>query len=245
MKIGLSLLVLALLLFVSCKKPQDRGCFKGSGDITTVEIEIDSVQEFRLFKGIVYKFYQDTLRKIVIKGGENVIGFIDVAIDSHVVSLNNLNSCDFLRDYDDKIIVEIHYPYYSKIYAEPTEPMRFIDTLQGEYVKIELRNGGSSLDLNVNVNNLYLGVTMGTGSINVYGKTYYLKLGTQNLGRINALGVEANEIFIYQSSATDMPVNFSDANVKVHFSGNGDVKYIGNPSSLEITGEGDGEVITY
>ena len=68
----------------------------------------DSVQKFELFKGIVYRFYQDTLRKVVIKGGENVVGLVDVKVKDYMVSVHNGNSCNFLRDYEDKITVEIH-----------------------------------------------------------------------------------------------------------------------------------------
>jgi len=245
MKLNTIILVLSILFFMSCKKAKDRVCFKSSGEFVEFEFNIDSVQKFELYGGVVYNFYQDNLRKIVIKGGENVIGFIDVNQENYIVSITNLNSCDFLRDYNDKITVDIHYPHYSSIYAEPTEPMRFIDTLKGKETRIELRDGGESFDLNVDVTKLYLDVSFGVGSINVYGKTDFLKLKTQNQGRINALGIETDELFIYQNSSTNMPVNFNNSNVKIHFSGNGDVRFIGVPNELEITGEGDGEVVTF
>ena len=146
------------------------------GLVTEIEFDIDSVQEFRLFKGIVYNFYQDTLRKIIIKGGANVIGFVAVNQENYTVSINNLNSCNFLRKYDDKITVEIHYPHYRSIYAEPTEDMKFVDTLRGDKTKIELRNGGANLELCVDMNKLYLDVTMGTGSINVTGENKLFKV---------------------------------------------------------------------
>ena len=42
-----------------------------------------------------------------------------------------------------------------------------------------------------------------------------------------------------------MRVNFANSNVKVYFGGNGNVRYVGEPALLEVSGEGDGEVITY
>jgi hypothetical protein len=245
MKVIISVLILSAICIASCKKAKDRGCFKSFGDVTEFEVTIDSVKEFRLFKGVVYNFYQDTLRKLVITGGENVVSLIEVKQKDYIVSVNNFNSCNFLRNYDNKITVDIHYPHYPSIYAEPTEPMTFVDTLTGHQTVIELRNGGGNLDLNVDVDRLYLDVSYGTGSINVYGKSNFLKLAVQNMGRIDALGIDSKDLFVYQSSRADVLVNFENSNTKVHFSGNGDVKYIGVPTSLEITGEGDGEVITY
>lgn len=245
MKISKVILLVGVLFFFSCKKEKDRTCFKSYGDVIEVEVPIDSVQKFELFKGIVYRFYQDTLRKVVIKGGENVVGLVDVKVKDYMVSVHNGNSCNFLRDYEDKITVEIHYPHYSSIYAEPTEPMRFMDTLKGGNVKIELRNGGESLDLVANLNRLDIEVTYGTGIINAYGSVNFLKLLAQNYGRINALGVSSNDMFIFHNSSGDILANFTNSNVKSHILGNGDVRYIGVSNSLEITKSGVGEIITY
>jgi len=241
----LVLILSFLILFFSCKKAEDRDCFKSYGELTQLEYSIDSVQEFKLYEGIEYRFYQNNSRKIIVKGGRNVVNFIDINSKDFITSINNLNSCNFLRDYDDKIIVEIHYPHYHSIYAEPTEPMRFIDTLTGDYVTIKLKNGGESLDLNVNIKSLYLKVSIGTSNINVYGTTNDIHLSTQNFGRINALGVVSNSVFVHQGSATDMLVNFSNSKAIVNFFGNGDVLYLGVPTELTITGQGDGEVLTY
>ena len=229
----------------SCKKAEDRGCLKSTGKMTELTYSIDSVQEFKLYKGIVYRFYQDDRREVIIKGGKNVIKFINIESINYVTAIRNLNSCDFLRDYDDKITVEIHYPHYNNIYAEPTEPMLFVDTLKGDFTNIELRNGGESLDLNVDIKIIQLSVSYGTGSININGKANLAKLGIQNLGRINALNLSAPNVSIYQGSATDLLVNFENSNVSVGFNGSGDVRYVGTPNSLNIFGQGDGEVITY
>jgi len=70
MKQSIVLFSLIIFVFSSCKKAENRPCFKSFGDLSELEISIDSVQKFELYGGLVYNFYQDTLRKIVIKGGE-------------------------------------------------------------------------------------------------------------------------------------------------------------------------------
>ncbi len=240
-------IIIIIFTFVvwSCKKAEDRKCLKSFGDITEVEYSIDSVQEFKLYKKIKYRFYQDTSRKIIVRTGKNMQQFIKVKTNGYITTINNYNQCNFLRDNDKKVEVDIHYPHYNTIYAEPSDSMIFIDTLKGEYTKIHLRDGGGTLILNVNMNQIQVGISYGTGNFIIGGQANYTHLSIQNLAYGNALNLKTNEIFIYHNSNNDLLTNFDSTNVKVLFYANGDVKFVGQPLSLSVEGVGDGEVINY
>jgi predicted nucleic-acid-binding Zn-ribbon protein len=244
MKIG-GYISFITLLFLACNKPEDRSCYKQFGEITEVEYPIDSVVVFQLFKNIKYRFYQDTSRKIIVRTGGNMQNFIVIQTNDYITNIQNKNKCNYLRESQKIIEVDIHYPHYNKIYIEPTDSVVFTDTLKGNYVNIHLRNGGGDLKLNVDVNHLLLSVSYGVGSYTVGGYSKYTNLSIQNLGRGNALNLTTDFLNIYQNSNNDLLTNFEGAEVKVDFFGNGDVQFIGVPDSLEINGAGDGEVITY
>ncbi len=237
--------ILILVLAFSCKKANERKCFKSYGENSEIEYALDSVQEFKLYKNIKYRFYQDTLRKVVVRGGNNLLDLINVTSESYITQINNQNNCNFLRDNDKLMEVDIHYPYYHKIYAEPTDSMVFVDTLRGDYTNIEVRNGGGVLKLSVDMNHISLVVSYGTGSYIVDGRSKYANLAVQNLGFGNALNLDSKFLRIYQASNNDILVNTDSADVDVLFGGNGDVRFIGEANSLDIEGFGDGEVITY
>ena len=233
------------VLFLGCKKTEDRPCYKSFGDVVEKEIALDSVNKFELYKNIKYRFYQDSTKKIVVRGGKNMVNFVDIRTLDYVTSINNLNKCNFLRNSDNLMEVDIHYPTYNSIYAEPTDSIIFMDTLKGDFTKIELRNGGGFLDLTVDMNHISLSVSFGVGSYVVKGRTKYSNLSIQNMGRGNALGLTSDFISIYQNSNNDLYANFDSAEVKILYYANGDVFYSGTPDSLSISGIGDGEVLPY
>jgi len=244
MRLNLYIISICVLLF-SCKKVEDRPCYKSFGAVVEKEIPLDSVNRFELYKNIKYRFYQDSTKKIVVRGGKNMLNFIDVQTVDYTTSINNLNKCNFLRKSDKLIEVDIHYPSYYSIYAEPTDSIVFMDTLKGDFTKIELRDGGGFLDLTVDLNHISLSVSFGVGSYVVKGRTKYSNLSIQNMGRGNALGLTSNFISVYQNSNNDLYANFDSAEVKILYYANGDVFYTGTPDSLSISGVGDGEVLPY
>ena len=64
------LFITFVFILASCKKAEDRPCFKGVGDETTVEIELASFETLFLGPHLNYILVQDTLGKVVLTGGE-------------------------------------------------------------------------------------------------------------------------------------------------------------------------------
>lgn len=124
--------LITLFVFTGCKKPGDRTCFKNTGTFTSVEVPLDSVRTFRLYKNIRYHIYQDNARKIVIEGGEHVVNQIGVTNEDGIVSIHNNNKCNFLRDSEKMISVEIHYPYLNRFYIESSDSVVFENTVTNE-----------------------------------------------------------------------------------------------------------------
>lgn len=239
------LIILPLVFVFSCKKATDRKCFKSFGEITEVEYPIDSVREFNLYKRIKYRFYQDNLRKIVVRTGKNLQNLITVESNNYVTTINNHNKCHFLRDNDKITEVDIHYPHYFNIYAEPSDSIIFMDTLKGNYTRIHIRDGGSTLKLNVDMNQISVTISYGVGNFIIGGKANNARLVIQNLAYADALNLKTDKLYIYHNSNNDILANFDSTDVEVVFYGNGDVRFIGEPATLIVNGAGDGEVIGF
>ena len=63
--------VLAMVLFFSCKKSNQRKCFKKEGELIFKEINLPSFEHLLLKENIEFVLIQDTIEKIIIEGGEN------------------------------------------------------------------------------------------------------------------------------------------------------------------------------
>ena len=231
------------VVFASCKKAGEKSCFKSYGEITEKEILLDSVIQFRLFKDITYHLYQDSLKKIVIRGGSNVIEHIHVSNQLNVLTVMNMNECNFLRDYDKKIEVDIHYPDYGRIYTEINDSLIFEDTIASEYLHVEQVYGGGGTRLCVNVNRLVLIARQGVGHYKLSGRANEADLRVETNASGDATDFKAKKYLLYQNSTADMDVNLDSAEVHLTIKGTGNILYAGTPDSLVMVITGDGQLL--
>ncbi|MBI3133125.1 MAG: DUF2807 domain-containing protein [Bacteroidetes bacterium] len=237
------LLTLTSLFLICCKKPADRSCFKSTGDQTSVEIPLDSVHTFNLYKNIRYRIFQDNSRKLVVKGGANVVNLIEAKNENGVVSVSNKNKCNFLRKSEDLVEVEIHYPYLNHFYIEPSDSVIFENTITGDSLWIQMREGGGSARLDVNVNFLSINVSYGTGDYVLSGYANNAEVKIQNNGFADASQFNSPYVFVYNNSTGDLKINLENAYAFVVLEGTGEIYYTGQPDSLSLVQPGSGELI--
>ena len=236
---------IALMMFtlMACKKAEERSCWKSYGEMAELEIPLDSVNSFQLYKNLKYRFFQDDSRKIVVKGGSNVIGKVEVMTDNYVTTVKNTNSCNFLRDSDKKIEVEIHYPHFKDIHVEPSDSVIFEETITGDSLFFEMRNGGGSAVLDVDLNFLRINVSHGAGDYKLSGSANRAEVKIQNNGFADASHFNAASLFLFQNSTADLYINLVGSSVLLKLEGTGDVYYSGNYFLLSREGNGSGEFI--
>lgn len=229
--------------FPSCKKSSQRTCFKSTGAESMLEIDLDSVHTFHLFKNIRYRIFQDNERKIVVRGGENLIQHIELVNENGILSVHNNNRCNFLRDAESIPEVEIHYPHFNRFYIEPSDSVVFENTISGDSLQIEMREGGGSAKLGVNVNFLSINVSYGTGDYTISGQADNAEVKVQNNGFANAADFNATNLFLYNNSTGDLHINLAGTNVLALLEGTGNIFYSGAPASIEKTKLGIGDLI--
>ena len=236
---------LLLLLFfnVACKKANDRRCFKSTGNKVEIEIPLDSTNHFKLYKNLKYYIVQDSLQKVIIRGGENVVGFVDVVTEDFVTSVRNTNSCNFLRDAEAIIEVEIHYPHPKRFYIEPSDSVIFKNTISCDSLIVDIRDGGGSARLDVNVGFLYINVSHGTADYTLTGNANNAEVKIQNNGFADASAFNAPAIFLYHNSTGDLKINLENSSGLVLINGTGNVLYTGMGLALELQQNGSGKFV--
>jgi hypothetical protein len=236
-------LALISVFVMACKKSEDRACYKSTGDQTEIEVPLDSVHTFKLYKNIKYRIFQDTLRKVVVRGGQNVVNLIQIENESGVVSVHNKNKCNFLRNSEDFIEVEIHYPYLERFYIEPSDSVIFENTITADSLIIELREGGGSARLDVDVNFFAINVSHGTADYVLSGTANNAEVKIQNNGFADASQFNAGYIFVYNNSTNDLKIDLTNSDAYVVIEGTGDIYYSGNPSAANLNQIGSGSFI--
>ncbi len=239
------IVILTLFALSACKKPDERACFKNLGDTDSLVIPFaGNFDEFVLGGNIKYEFYQDSSYQIVVKGGKNVIPFIEATDQDTALVIQNKNRCNFLRDGNSKITVELHFPEYKQLSGTPDDSVTFKDTISGSVLEIEFLGGACSMVLNVDLNILKINLAFSAGDFYVGGQVAVksdLVVKTNAYG--NATALVCPYYFLHNRSNADLHVNLEASSADIFIAGTGDIYYTGNPFSTIVSDAADGELI--
>ena len=238
----LNLLVL-IALVISCKKPEQRACFKKSGELSSRIYEFGSFNQLHLKEHLTYKLVQDSTNKVLVRGGSNLLNFVEVMGENGVLTIENKNRCNYLRSYEIPE-VEIHYTKLINILFEGTERLYNDDTLIADYLTITLRDGAGHMELNVKALDVNAINTHGWGRLTLKGETQSLRANLMGDGKFDFSQVTAiNQIKLITSSSVDQRVNAAGIPLHVELNGVGNAYYYGLPSVINTVQYGKGKLI--
>jgi hypothetical protein len=236
-------LLFSLLLLGACKKPEHRACFKKSGTPAVQDIALNSFNRLHLKEHLSYVLVPDTVSKVVLQGGKNLLGFVEVVQDGSLITISNKNRCHFLRDYDYPT-VEIHYQSLINIQYEGTETLTNRDTLKTNYLVLTLKDGAGSLDLCLDVVDVKVDNTHGWGKATLRGKASFCKVNLMGDGSFDGRGLAVSTDYkLISSSSLNQYLSAPNIPLEVEIRGIGNVYYYGTPSTLYFSRYGTGNLI--
>jgi hypothetical protein len=240
-------LILFLLPFIfACKKAAERTCWKGSGGMTDTTIFVQDFSKLTLNENINYEIIQDSLNKIEIIGGQNVIPFVKVEIQTDgTLSISNSNKCNFLRYKSQTVKVKIHCKNLSYLTYKGTEDLVSEDTLSFNNFQFFMVDGGGSIHLKLNVSNSLLGyVSHGSGDFHLEGIANKASLNIMTQGSCDTRKLKVlNTLSIVSNANSPCYINTDNSILKAEITGQGNIYYQGTPSSLFFNQIGVGELI--
>lgn len=241
---GSLLIILGLLFLIGCKKSEDRVCFKSGGEHTIKEVSLMSFNRLELGPMVRYILVQDTVEKVVVSGGKNLVNFIETSIEDGKLKIENANKCNFLRNLSLEVVVEVHFKSMFNVLFEGTKPLSCKNQLNIPFLTFVIKDGAGLCDLNVKSDALTLVVTNGWGNFELHGETGFLKLDirTNGFGTSYDLNVR-DSINVISSSSELVKITADTIPLRVEVASYGDVWYIGTPTSVEYNRYGEGELI--
>lgn len=230
-----SVICTCLVLF-SCKKEEDRNCFKSIGEEGTLEVSMLDFKKVNLNSAIKYVLIQDSLNKAVVIGGKNLIKHIDFSYDSDsVLHIKDKNKCNFLRKLNRKITVELHLTRLDLIEIKSADSVVSRGLIKSDFTHLIVEDGAASIRLGWDVQHLETFVKYGYSDITFYGKALVfnsnITLGTQ----LNALDLDVSQsVYISTKSSQPAYVNVGTAALTGDIWSNGNVYYKGTPNYLSV-----------
>lgn len=233
------------LVFFSCKKSEDRSCFKSVGDEDKLTFDlIEDIDSLFLYDNIIYNIIPSTENRIEISGGKNLLNHVDLYTANKMLQINNNNKCNFLRSFKHKVTLDLFINDIKYIYFEGSEPFTFMDTLTTDNLRLVIRDGAGSVNALVNSNLINITVTHGVGDFTLAGRTNTALLSCNTNSFCDATALVTKELLKVRSvTHGDMLVNADNVPMEVELFRNGNVKYIGTPESIVFDRIGEGDLI--
>ena len=243
MKRLFTFLLMTIILF-SCKKPEDRICFKSTGNTITKEIHLGDFDKLILNEHLTYSIIQDSLNKVILNGGENLLSKINLNLkDNNTLEIKNTNKCNFLRNYSKKINVEIHLKTLVNIEFIGTDTLSNLGTLKVDYLTLVVKDGAGTANLKVDAKYINAVVTGGYGDFILQGKTDAAKILINGNGFCNTNNLTVKDsIICISNTVAPLKINCNNTFLNCQIKNNGDVLYKGSPSKIEYTNLGKGKL---
>lgn len=244
MKNTILFLILIIGLF-SCKKAQERSCFKGKGDIVTTEVALDNdIDSLVLHDDIYYTLIPGKESKVVLTGGENLLPFIDFHSENGKLTVRNKNKCKFLRSLKNKIYASIYVDSITFIEYYGSRGLHNEDTLRSGELRLVITDGAGEVNLTLNNGYTSAVITYGVGNFILNGQASigYLRCSknsycdTRNFKTLQKLIVNSN-------TQADMIVNANNTHLTADIGQKGNIIYTGSPTEKSVTYNGQGKLI--
>lgn len=241
----ISLFLIVLILISACKKPENRSCFKFNGENTTKEIPLEPFDRLNLMEHMEFVLIQDSLDKVVLKGGKNILNLIEIKNEGGLVTIKNNNKCPWLRNAKKGlIVVEIHLTRLVNINFVGTEPMRSQGTIKTDYFTYYSRDGVGDVVLDLDALHIDAEADHGWGNYTLTGKTKSARICAKSNSYCDVSGlIVQDSIYIMSETAGDMKVNANGVKLNGYLRESGDVFYKGTPLSVSVLLNGTGSLL--
>ncbi|MCC7303419.1 MAG: DUF2807 domain-containing protein [Bacteroidia bacterium] len=230
------LLFLFALSFFGCS-PQERwDCVKGTGDEITELRDVSPFSEIYLENKIDVELVQDSVYRVEITGGKNLMPKILATSDGKVLHIREENKCDFMRTYKRRIRVKVHVTGLKKILHEGTGELTSKSTFRADTIDLIVSNAGNiQLDLQADKVLTHMGRT---GDITLTGSCGEHACYAMGNGFLEADGLQTNYTWMHWNCTGNARVRASSL-LHARLFWTGDVSYTGGPVVIsEVLGTG-------
>ena len=232
-----------IMAFLSCEKSGVSDCFQSAGK--TIEFEADLPEFDTITLDDVFDVFliQDTVNKMIITGGENIVNNVEYLIINNNLILNNQSVCTWTKPANNKVHLYIHFKSLSRIVLNKSCKIRSINEIEGIKFGIIMKDKYQDVNIKANVNDFYFWNNSSCGGeIIIAGSCHQLSFWSTNLIRINALDFQSNNVFIHSRSMNDIFINVHEK-LECTILNKGNVYYLGSPEEIVLNVIGTGRLI--
>ncbi|MBE0648986.1 MAG: DUF2807 domain-containing protein [Bacteroidales bacterium] len=236
-------LLIPLLAGTGCGKT-GVDCMTNSGEVILQERDVTPFDSIALYDYVNLFITQDSIYKIVVESGKNIIGGIETTVQNRNLEIRNRNGCNWVRSYDKPINVYISTPNLWKIYYNSSGNVTSLNTLKADSIKVEVWGGCGRIDLDLDVIVGFFYLQIGTADIQLSGTCGIVSMFTGDFGLLDAKNLNSSYSFVSNKSSNDCYIQVHDE-LKATIQSIGNIYYTGSPKKIETIINGEGKVIAF
>ena len=246
MKLKLHLLsLLAIVIICGCRKDQLNDCFQSTGKDKTITRSLSPFTKIKAGEKFDIILTQDTGQEeeVKITCGSHLAGQITTVVQNNTLTIENKNTCNFVRSYDRKISIEVRVRYLDDIEIYSATNLSSNDTLNFENKSLTLKNFGLG-DVNLKLKAGILAVRcINSGDIILEGFSNILSCSVEEATQFDARKLLCDDVYVDCHTPLDCFVNARNYLYAKIFN-DGNVMYVSEPKfKLELVEKrGDGEL---
>ena len=232
-------LVFFCILFAGCEKEERWDCLKSTGASVSEERTITGFSKIQLHDNINLVLTQDTVNRLTIEVGKNLLPSITTEVDNETLIIKNENRCNWVRSFKRKITAHLSFKSLNNLTCYGSGNVNMTNVLNTDTLRIEFWEATGSIFAEINCNYSYFILNTGPGDLTINGESkqaflYNAGNGWMYLNRLSTKKFIANNL-----GTGDVFVRSSEA-LHAEIRGIGNIYYSGSPILVtsKITGEG-------
>ena len=231
-------LTLIIISFSSCK---DSPCNISKGKIISIEKNLESFSGIEALDNINFEWVKSNYYKAVISTNEYLIDQIELTIKDELLTIENQNSCTWIRNNLDKVNIKIYSPSPSLIKLKGNGYITSKDTLTSN-VRIENFDNQGSINLIIKNDSTWAFLEAGSLDITINGSTNYFYLYNVGYNYVFAKDFIARDCHINNNSWVTNQITVTQKLIIEDYLP-GEIQYWGNPNSVYVAiNESNGKI---
>lgn len=234
----------SFIFLAGCEKHQLNDCVSGAGERVNHLRLLSDFNKVTISDRFSLILVPDTTCFAVITGGENLMPGISTEIDNGGLFIENRNTCNFVRSFNQDIVVEVHVVELSELNVFSDVSVENEDTLQGEALAL-YSESLNDLNLTIQYNEFFI-ETVNSCQVDVAGRVNTFKGQIRDITDLHAFDLVAKEVLIDFHTPLDCYINASEL-IFVNITNNGNVYYLNEPTKAKILNskEGKGDLLRW
>lgn len=231
----------------ACDTANAPDCIQASGDIISIELEVDAFDKIVVFNRVQLKVQQGVTQQVFLESGENLIDDVEVDVIDGQLILKNNNNCNLVRDYGLTVVTVIT-PDLTEIRSSTGLETQSIGTL--EFPSLTLFSESFQSDFHSSGD---FRMSLDVGSLRIVNNNisnYYLNGFVENSilewfsgdGQLIARDLEIQNAQIFHRGTNNWQIDVKQ-NITGTISGYGDVIVETAPVNINVNETWDGRIL--